>query len=407
MATNNYIGEKFLNDIYKELFLEDVVKHSATSKDNKSVRVRKYLLRLRRMNDTAKKNGENGLKLLKEFYYNKYVIKEDKFPKKFFDVRKKQALNRGYGHIEISEDHIKGIKKLIISDQKQSLDRWINFILEDSNYPDWFKYYVFQGIVKIGSYDKALKKINKRTSTTTNVFVGVNYQAINEIYDNLVKVLKEEKVEDSTLQKLLKNGNFGKIYLYMLNKINNNKDQDGLWRKYPQNTDYRLLTEDLQGKITNWCIEGSHSAYLALRDGDVYVYYTKDINNNYTCPRIGMTTNSDGTIDEVRGVAANQAIEKDMEEVVSKKLLEFTDGSNYIIKDNNMKRLTELYTSKDKELNTEELRFLYEIDEKILGFGLDKDPRINEILSTRDWKEDFSKISGCSVEDIKNKVKKI
>ena len=96
-----------------------------------------------------------------------------------------------------------------------------------------------------------------------------------------------------------------------------------------------------------------------------------------------------------------------MEEVVSKKLLEFTDGSNYIIKDNNMKRLTELYTSKDKELNIEELRFLYEIDEKILGFGLDKDPRINEILSTRDWKEDFSKISGCSVEDIKNKIKTI
>jgi len=406
MATNNYIGEKFLNDIYKELFLEDVVKHSATSKDNKNVRVRKYLSRLKKMNDTANKNGDKGLKLLKEFYYRKYLIKEDKFPKKFFEIRKKLALNRGYGHIELSEDHIKGIKQLVISDQKQSLDRWLNFMLEDNNYPYWFKYYVFQGIVKIGSYDKALKKINKRTSTTTNVFVGINYQAISEIYENLVKVLQDEKIEDASLQRLLKNGNFGKIYLYMLNKINSNKDQDGLWRKYPRHTDYKLLMEDLQGKITNWCIEGGHSAYLTLRDGDVYVYYTKDINNNYTCPRIGMATNEDGTIDEVRGVAANQTIEKEMEEVVSKKLLEFVDGSNYIKKDTDMKKLTGLYSLKDKKLNEEELRFLYEIDEKILGFGLDKDPRINEILSTRNWKEDFSKISGCSIEDIKKRIKK-
>ena len=44
----------------------------------------------------------------------------------------------------------------IILEQKKSLDRWIKyFISEDTNcYPMWFKYYVFQNIVKIGFFEK-------------------------------------------------------------------------------------------------------------------------------------------------------------------------------------------------------------------------------------------------------------
>ena len=396
MATNNYIGEKFLNDVYKDLYLDEAVMKCATSKDNKYVRIRKYLQTLKKMDISE----------FRDMCYEKYLIKEDKFPKKFFEIRKKMALDRGYGHIEIDDEHIRGIKQLVISDQKQSLDRWINFIFADSTYPLWFKYYIFQGMVKIGSYDKEKKKINKRTSTTTNVFVGINHQAIRSIYDNLVRVLREEKIEDSNLQKLLKNGNFGKIYLYMLSKINTNQDIEGLWRKYPRNTDYKLLMEDLQGKITNWCIEGGHSAYMTLRDGDVYIYYTKDINNNYVCPRIGLTTNEDGTIDEVRGVGSNQVIEPIMLEVVNEKLNEFEDGENYRKKVHDMEKLTEIYSTPTKELNSDELKFLYEIDDHISPFGDKRDPRINEVLKNRDWKQDFKEIYGSSVEDIKKKIKK-
>ena len=220
-------------------------------------------------------------------------------------------------------------------------------------------------------------------------------------------MLKEEKIDDISLQRLLKNGNFGKIYLYMLNKINSNTDQVGLWRKYTGKEDYKLLVEDLQGKNTNWCIEGYHSAFQELHDGSAFVYYTKDMNNNYVCPRIGMIVNEDGIISEVRGIDYNQALESVMEEIVSLKLNEFEDGYEYQKKDADMRKLTEIYDNKDRELSVENLKFLYEISSKIMTFSGIRDPRINEILSTRDWKEDFSKISGCSVEDIKNKIKKI
>ena len=415
MATNNYMGENFLNFVFKGLSKEEVVRNCSNPKDNKNVRVRKYLAKLRYMHDIAKNNGDGGLELLRAYYYKKYVIKEDKFPKKYIDVRKKVASNMGYGDIKLSEEHIKEIKKDNIEDQKKSLDRWIDFLLEENsypNYPDWYKYYVFEGIVKIGSYDKSKNKINKRTATTSSVFVGLNEQALLLIYINLVKVLKGEKIEDLTLQKLLKDANFGKIYLYMLNKLNNNEAKDGIWKKYNRQTNNETkeeikLVNDIQGKITNWCIEGKHSAHLTLRDGDVYIYYTKDMNDNYACPRIGMSIDENGTIDEIRGTAYNQDIEEEMKDVLKKKLFELPDGNNYIKKDSDMKKLTKLYNSKDKEFSVEELKFLYEIDAPINGFDIHRDSRINEILSTRNWKEDFSKISGCSVEDIKNKIKKI
>ena len=47
------------------------------------------------------------------------------------------------------------------------------------------------------------------------------------------------------------------------------------------------------------------------------------------------------------------------------------------------------------ELTVEELRFLYEIDSNIIGFGYGKDPRINEIINTRGKIRDLAFIFDC------------
>ena len=48
----------------------------------------------------------------------------------------------------------------------------------------------------------------------------------------------------------------------------------------------------------------------------------------------------------------------------------------------------------------ENLRFIYEIDNEIEGFGYQKDPRIDEILEKRNKKEDLSLIFNCKEEEI-------
>jgi hypothetical protein len=53
-----------------------------------------------------------------------------------------------------------------------------------------------------------------------------------------------------------------------------------------------------------------------------------------------------------------------------------------------------------QELAKEDLCFIYEFDSKIIGFGYQRDPRIQEIISGRNVKADISTITGFTQDQI-------
>ena len=404
---NNYHGESFLNRLYKDLHMSDEVMHTAIPSDTKDEKVSKYLDRLEKIEELAKNSRYNGLDLLKKLFYKKYIIKPENVPESYFELQKRIALERGFGYVNVSSKEKKQMIDAIISDQKKSLDVWLDYLISnDSLYPEWFKYYAFQGMLKLGSYDKAKASFNKRTNSTTNVFIDLNSEALALVYDNLCYSLEGNKVDDLLLQKLLDSGSFSKLYAYMLRTIDNsNKDihsNDGIWVKYNQGSSPDELVKSLAGKGTGWCTAGIETARTQLQGGDFYVYYTKDSNNEYKQPRIAIRMEG-SSIGEIRGIASNQNLEPEMEEVVDKKLDEFPDKDKYKKKVNDMKILTEIYNNyKNRDLTVEELRFLYEIDNKIDGFGYQIDPRIEEILKDRNFKTDLSRVFNCSEDEISN-----
>lgn len=408
MEDYNYHGESFLNRLYKDLHMNDEVMHTASSSDTKDEKVKKYLDRLEKVEKLAKNSKHNGIELLKEMYYKKYVIKPENVPESYFETQKKIALERGFGHVEISGHEKKMMIDTIIQDQKKSLDIWLDYLISsDVKYPEWFKYYAFQGMLKLGSYDKKKESFNKRTSSTTNVFVDLNREALALVYDNLCNVLSGQKVDDDVLQGLLQNGSFAKIYSYMLKRIDSNKknisdSNDGVWIKYNQGSEPDELVKSLEGKGTGWCTAGIETARTQLQGGDFYVYYTKDSNGEYKQPRIAIRMEGN-SIAEVRGISEHQNLESELEEILDKKLEEFPDSDNYNKKVKDMEILTKIYRDyKNRELTIDELRFLYEIDVEIEGFGYDKDPRIEEILLNRNFKKDLSKVFSCSEDQISN-----
>lgn len=135
--------------------------------------------------------------------------------------------------------------------------------------------------------------------------------------------------------------------------------------------------------------------------GDFYVYYTHNEKGEAVVPRIAIRMEKN-SIGEVRGVAENQNIEPEVEEIVEQKLNEFPDKDRYKKKVSDMKKLTEIYNKfkNTHNLTREELRFLYETDGKIEGFGYEKDPRIEELLKNRNAKKDLSIIYSCNEEQI-------
>ncbi len=400
-------GIEFLNKIYKDLHLKEEVMHTAKPSDDKNKKVERYIDRIE--NVTKKAVDKNKLSLLKKYYYDKYVIKKENVPDSYFRLEERIALERGYGHIKYNEQLKNQAIETIIKEQEDSIDRWLEYFTseETSYYPTWFKYYTFQGMLKLGEYDKEKGEYTKRTSSTTKPFIEINREAVAMLYSELIKLFKKEEILDKELEKLLNNGSFTKIYSYItkkLDEINKEKSnsEEGVWKKYNQGSDPEILFNDVHGKGTGWCTAGGiETARTHINGGDFYVYYTKDKEGKFTIPRIAIRMENN-KIGEIRGVAKDQNIESNMEKVVKEKLNEFPDKEEYLKKVKDMEMLTYVYTKwKNKvELTKEDLRFLYEIDDIIIGFGYEEDPRIKEITDTRNIRKDLASALDCKEEEI-------
>ncbi len=404
---NNYQEEKFLDKVYKDLHLSEIVVHTANKSDDKYQKIEKYM---KRLEDVTKRVSERDrISLIKMYYYKKYVIKEQNVPESHFKKLEKIALDRGYGHVKYDEETKKQEIEHIINEQKASLDMWLDyFFSKDTDmYPTWFKYYVFQGMLKLGFFDKEKNSYTKRTESTVKPFIELNREALSLIYSELVKVLNKESIDDKKLNELINNGSFSKLYSYAILKLDSVKDDrfksdDGIWKKYNKGSNPEILFNDINGKGTGWCTAGGiKTASNHINGGDFHVYYTKDREGNYTKPRIAIRMEDD-QIAEIRGISKDQNIEANMEKVVDKKLEEFPDRDEYKKKVKDMEMLTYIYTKYQNkgELTKNDLRFLYEIDDEITGFGYERDPRIEELLEGRNVRKDLVLIFDCKEENI-------
>ena len=403
----NYQGEKFLDKVYKDLHLSEIVMHTANKSDDKYQKIKKYMQRLE---DVTKKACEHDkINLIKKYYYKKYVIKEQNVPESYFKKQEKIALDRGYGHVKYDEKTKKQEIEHIINEQKTSLDMWLDYLFSKDTdmYPTWFKYYVFQGMLKLGFFDKEKNSHTKRTESTVKPFIELNREALSIIYSELIKVLNKENIDDKKLNELINNGSFSKLYSYAVLKLDSVKDDgfksnDGIWKKYNKGSNPEILFNDINGKGTGWCTAGGiETARAHINGGDFHVYYTKDRERNYTKPRIAIRMEGN-QIAEIRGISENQNIEANMEKVVDKKLEEFPDRDKYKKKVKDMEMLTYIYTKHENkgELTKTDLRFLYEIDDKITGFGYARDPRIEELLQERNVRKDLTLVLDCKEKNI-------
>ena len=168
--------------LYKNLHMSEGAMHGMTEANKKRDRILNYFDRLEKVHQrVSESKREEDLKLLKNFYYNLYVIKPENIPDSYFEHEKRIMRERGYGDIEITLERKQVLINQIIEDQKVSLDKWIEYFLfdeESKSYEMWEKYWVFQGLQQLGKYDKETGKFSKRDKHTTYPFSPVEREAI-------------------------------------------------------------------------------------------------------------------------------------------------------------------------------------------------------------------------------------
>lgn len=387
-----------ISKVYVNLHNSQRVLNSSNKSDKRRERIIKYFNRLEEVHNKASETkSASAEKILKNFYYDLYIIKPENIPESYFNNQIELARERGYGNIILSDKDKEIMIKQVIDDQKETLDKWIEYFLydeESKSYEMWEKYWVFQGLQTLGKYDKETYKFSKRDKTTVYPFPPVEREYIFTTLKLMEDFLKDKKTEDE-IKNALEAGNFKLLYEYvikqsMLRGEKQSSSTSGKWIKYEQGSDYNILRNSLQGYYTGWCTAaGENFAKHQLANGDFYVYYTLDNNGEAKVPRIAIRMDGSTKIGEIRGIADSQNMEPEMMPILEEKLEEFPDRDKYYKKEHDMKLLTliDKKVNKNIELNLDELKFLYEMDNEIEGFGYEKDPRIQEIINKRNQKK--------------------
>lgn len=201
---------------------------------------------------------------------------------------------------------------------------------------------------------------------------------------------------DKGFKDLLSQQNFSTIYAHQLEKISgldweNLENINGYWKKYDQGSEPDELVDSLEGFPIEWCTRNITTAREQLQGGDFHVYYSQNNKGVAIVPRLAIRMEGK-QIKEVRGIEVDQNIDKFIQPVVHEKLKEFgQEGEAYLKKSEDMKCMNEVIEKHRNgiDFSFDELKFIYEIETKIEGFGYEADPRIKEIKLGRNQINDF------------------
>lgn len=322
-----------------------------------------------------------------------HVIKAKDVSESYFALQRRIAREQGHGDVEITPELKRQLIEAAQSDQRGSLSKWVEYLGgNDGSYPDWFKRYTWDSVLKLGAYDKEKAKFDRRDSSTVAPYPELNREALAYAYDTANKfyVLSDQEVDDTKLKQILKEGSFGRLYAHAVIEVTPDNPElrnniEGSWTQFHQTNDPRTarrLSGSLQGHGTGWCTAGESTAEAQLNGGDFYVYYTRDEDGKDTVPRVAIRMQS-GEVAEVRGVLPSQELETVMADVASEKLQDLPGGEKYIQRAADMKHLTVidnlLSQDPNAELSADDVAFLYELGRTIEGFGYDDDPRVQEL----------------------------
>lgn len=369
-------------------------------------------------------------------------------------VTNKEGEERKVRHYTFPEELKEQHDAVAINNQSRSLDKWVDYLSsEDAQYPDWAKYWALRSVLNMGKFEKvkdedgevAGARFNKRILPETDPGTGslknnptvASYPLLNpralaltigamrERLEEKSKPKKERqvtnqstKLSDADYRQLLTTEDFSKLYAQFLIELPEYSPEklqvtDGAWVKFPQDSDpmtYKPtivhegeeytgqpLVPSLENYPLEWCTADPDTARTQLEGGDFHIYYSVNDLNEPVIPRLAIRMEGDRIAEPPRGIAPDQNLDPYIAPVLEEKLQEFgAEGEFYKKRVEDMRRLTavEEKAKAGDKLTKEELIFLYEIETPVEGFGYQRDPRIDELITERNTDKDYLIISG-------------
>ena len=367
-------GIYFIEKHYKNLYNSKEVQYANRfyHNSNKFEDIKNYFDRLESISKRAINSGKK--ELLYNCFFRRYIIKKENINSKFSDEEKDK----------------------IIEAQKDSLRPWLDYLNNSCREEYWIKYYIFQGMLGIGTYSESKDLFMKRSNKTISPFIEFNMTSVDKLI-SYIKGYAYNTLHDKALEETIKTNSFNTLYYMLLKEYKNNisNNLNGVWIKYNKGVreDAYKLWNSIVYQNTFWCTKNRITCIKQLcggspyKAGDFYVYYTNDKNDNPIIPRIAIRFEGN-EIKEIRGVLdSSQNLEPSLTGIVKKKLDTFNlsnlDKQYYLKAIDDNRKITRLLqkTEKNIKLDSDEMDYIYEINDYIYSFSEGADKRLHEIRS--------------------------
>ncbi len=425
MAHKNLAGEQILHrqnpKFHTSVEVDDSVRYLRQNgekvADNPADRIGAYLGFL--ASDEYVNDGiltGNKASIERQISYN--LVKPENVPESYFDLQRQIAYDQGHGEVYIS-DRVRQAKiEEIRDEQAESLSEWAEYLSSDAvvaMYPVWFRKMVWDGVLKMGTFDKKRYVYRKRTETTVSPFAELNAEVLANVFGGMAEATSSTS-DSGKVQPL---SSFAKQYAQYLEEFDDTRSEvlvetrgewvvfhqterdDPLEESYEEDINIsetaKRLAGSLKGHSTGWCTANSITASYQLKNGDFFVYYSAGSDGRYTTPRIAIRM-EDENVAEIRGILPGQNIEDCMIDITMDKLKTLPNGE-YSYRTLELNKELAAIDHKVKEggqLSNENLYFLYCSGvERAISI---RDDRIRNLLNGRDRNADIKTIIETSRE---------
>ena len=342
---------------------------------------------------------------------NELIIKPGDIPESYWQQQIAIARDNGHGDIEI-DSHLKSkIVEQLQDAQKTGAESWATYLQATGDqYPTWFKYYAWDGMSKLGVFDKSKGQYRKRRRGTVAPYPQLNPAALAKVYSAVSSKFDGRESTDVAIAQLVQIGNFNKLYShFLLNQKaiiptpENPEDVRVEWRKYTAD-DIESIVAAAEG--TPWCIAGEKTAIDYTNDGsEFYLFHLQDKETGaFSSTAAASIRMEDGEVAEISGLKGgkDQYVEDALMPTVQAKVAELPGGERYMKAFAHKEKLIEMdrkFQAGDA-FTLDELRFLYELDEPIEYIDTyTDDPRPSEFKKNLDiHREQLREVYGADAE---------
>lgn len=367
------------------------------------------------------------------------VIKSQDIPDSYWKQQEQIARDNGMGDVHISSQQKETLTAQLQDAQRTGVESWSSYLkVTADQYPTWFKLYAWDGMSRLGTFDKTKGQYHKRDAGTVAPYPQLNPAALAKVYDTVTeyyggqkeqvsgrlgdikaaakarrKADPERGQDDSNdldkyftpeeaqeAQQLraqqIDSQDFNKLYSHFLldqkaiiPTPERAEDVVGEWREYTSD-DIEAINHAAEG--TPWCIAGESFAKSYTQDGGKFMlFHLQDPETGAVSPTAAASIrlNGRGNVAELSGLkgGSSQYIEDALIPAVEEKTRTLPGGERYIQAFEDKQKLIAMDRKfqAGEPFTTEELMFLYETERPISYIDTyAQDPRPEQFKQRRD-----------------------